>query len=199
MWSAAALEWLWTGYAHFSPECKQYLQQATTICAGLGSGFSGFASLRLAWGWLLLGFVAGFFLSVCLDSIRRRRLQAQPSWRDLVLEQLAISADAAQREVLQYLADGGVDALNDLATTAGMPPMRLLGRVLAAVTNASTSQSPAAVSPQPPLAALLELAPGYDPPPSFVWPHRTQPVTPHRSAPMELRARPSRARSFRLQ
>jgi len=154
-----------------SAECRAELQHAMNVCTNMVPTTPGFPPFRAAWGWLLLGLVVGFFASVLLDHLRTRRSRStpDPSWRDLILDKLAVVADHAEQEVLQYLADGGTRALEDMARSAGLTPMRLLAKLLSSHSTASQAlrpasfaqQSPPALPQMPvPAAALAQLLAG---------------------------------------
>jgi len=133
MWQTLAA--LASAWQSLSPECRAELQHAVNVCTNMVPTIPGFPPFRAAWGWLLLGLIVGFFTSVLLDHLRSRRRPNDttvsiPTWRDLILDKMAVVADHAEREVLQYLADGGVQALEDLASHAGLTPLRLLAHVL---------------------------------------------------------------------
>jgi len=166
MWQT--LTALASAWQSLTPECRTELQHAVNVCTNMVPTTPGFPPLRAAWGWLLLGLGLGFFTSVLLDHLRSRRRPndttvSAPSWRDLILDKMAVVADNAEQEVLQYLADGGAQALEDLARHAGLTPLRLLAHVLSSCTAPQASAPQAmphsAVTQQHQLASLHQPVP----------------------------------------
>ena len=127
-------------------DCRQAVIMAANSLVGyvVPRFCPGFGPFSLGWGWLLVGFVAGWLASLhseallsvlerlpemALNLVRRRRLRRAP-WHQAVEIALAQTRDGPRRVVLQKLADDGDSALQLLAASAGVSTRTALARVL---------------------------------------------------------------------
>jgi len=133
--SAAGLTFL----ASLPGDCKRAATHATLVCLGQVPQYyqtPGFSPLALSWGWLLLGLVLGALMTLqilmFLGLLRREpaiAVLANLNARAPGPPGLAAPQDRARDDILRHLANGGPEALQELAAASGLTEAEFLVRV----------------------------------------------------------------------
>ena len=136
--------------ASLPPTCRESLAHTALTCSGVTPRYftPGFGPLALGWGWLLLGILLGLLFRRAVATLAALAGGCETGWEALLRECLARTQDPHRQAVLQYLLQGGEEALQEVSGASGRTPATLLAHLLAAEdvpgVSASCPANPAA-------------------------------------------------------